>query len=97
MSYTALDVVESDRMHPRKQEILDRIMKRKNFRQLYIKLCATIDNEWIDRLSLVLDKMDQSDGKGELKRWIISNDGLDDDILECLNSYINNFCLCFPT
>lgn len=72
------------RWHPRKQEILNRIMKMKSFRPLFIKLCSTTDISWINTLASVIDKIDEKD-------WILSECDRYEDIKECVGSHIHIF------
>lgn len=94
MSYNSLGEDNVNCRHPRKQEILNRIMKMRNFLPLYIKLCTTIDYSWIDTLSSVIDKIDESLNRKKTINWILSECEPYDDIRDCAISHMNIFQCC---
>ena len=83
-----------------KQELLNSILKRREFSHLYIKLCSTRDIEWINILNSVTNKIEHHDlgNKKDLKVWITNECKSYIDIRDAAISYISNtsiFRCCF--
>lgn len=89
MSY--LPVEKNETKVSKKQNLLNRIVKMKEFKHLYIKLCSTRDDDWIDTLYNVVNKIDE-DSDDDKRLWIVSScynekySDIKDAALTCINS-----------